>query len=657
MESIEGFPDIDVHWDDLNDAATDLGTKADIAKSYLTDAQTAWTGVRDAYRHDETQSTVHAALDDLTTPVAEWATALSSAKTALEDFVTTGRPLQRESEALADLLPGLRSQVRSDPEGEKAATTSELSDFNRRARALSTEWDTAQTTAADALDAITQGTGDSLPTSAPLGGTTLPTVSWADFTSGLDEDFGAVDPRDLLPSLRGLSPEELRAWADANPEAAAILAANRPMGPFMPGSPEQAMAAVMGGDAPLTASGIKRIRSTWLGLEPGDQEKLLLLYPAVFGNLNGVPLAQRATANIVTVAGLREQVRNRQVAPGPEPDINDYTAEAFSEPGNDRVRAYSAYGDYQEAHRRWEESKAAYDALVRQAAGLDYAMDHDTQVVMVSLDGDGRIVTMKGAPSSSTSTVSTLVPGTGADLGSLEDYTGKLDAIDGTAGGDRVSFYWQGTDLPNEIPDNVTSRYNEDGGPLLAAFDHALDAEVPLDARSTYVGYSAGGSLLGTGEREGLDSTNVVYVAPAGVGHEVGSPSDTANPEANRYWIQTRDDPIAYAQAFGGGYHGPSFWEGSNPQQQMGAIRLESGFKDPSDPGSVIGGHTDYFWDGSTAATNINGVIEGTTVSPFVDYEHHYGFGYSSTESPLEERPEDFAYGKLETVSTGSLEK
>lgn len=38
MESIEGFPDIDVPWDDLNDAATDLGTKAGIAKSYLTGA-------------------------------------------------------------------------------------------------------------------------------------------------------------------------------------------------------------------------------------------------------------------------------------------------------------------------------------------------------------------------------------------------------------------------------------------------------------------------------------------------------------------------------------------------------------------------------------------------------------------------------------------
>lgn len=657
MEPIESFPDIDVPWDALEDAATDLGTKSSVTASYLTDAHSAWKRVQGAYRHDETQTIVYTALDDLTDPLAAWSGALGTAGTTLAGFVTTGRTLQRESEALGALLPGLRAKVRADPDGEEPSTTSELEDFNRRARTLRTAWETAESTAADELDAIATGTGDGMPALAAISAGTMTSGSWAAFTSGLDEDFGPVSPASLLASLRGLSADELRAWADANPEAAAVLADNRPMGPFAPGSPEAVMAEVMGGDASLTEEGIDDIRSAWLGLDGAGQEKLLLLYPAVFGNLNGVPMAQRATANIVTVAGYREKIRNRQVDPGPEPDINDFTAEAFSEPGNDRSRAYSAYGAYQEAHRAWEEAKAAYDALARQATGLDYALDHDTQVVMVSLEGDGRIVTMKGTPSPSTATVSTLVPGTGADLGSLEDYTGKLDAIDGTVGEDRVSFYWQGTDLPNEIPDNVTSRYNEDGGPLLAAFDHALDAEVPHDARSTYVGYSAGGSLLGTGEREGLDSTNIVYVAPAGVGHDVGSPSDTANPDANRYWIQTRDDPIAYAQGFGGGYHGPSFWEGSNPQQQMGAVRLESGFKDPSDPESVIGGHTDYFWDGSTAATNMNGVIEGTSVSRFVDYEHHYGFGYSSTESPLEDSPEDFAYGKLETVSTESLEK
>lgn len=657
MEAMETFPDIDVPWDDLNDAATDLGTKAGTTASYLTDAQTAWKRVRDAYQHDETQAMVYVALDDLTTPVADWSSALTTAKTTLEDFVTTGRPLQRESEALTALLPGVRSKVRDDPEGENAATTTAVTDFNSRARALRTDWNTAQTTAATALDAIAIGTGDTLPMSATVGGSTLPTVSWAAFTSGLDEDFGTVDPRALLPSLQGLTPEELRAWADANPEAAAVLAANRPMGPFMPGSAEQAMAEVMGGDAALTEAGIGRIRSAWLELSAGDQKKLMLLYPAVFGNLNGVPMAQRATANIITVAGLRQQIRSQQSDPGPEPDVNEFTQEAFATPGNDRVRAYSAYGAFQEAHKKWEEAKAKQDALARQAKGLDYAMDHETQVVMVSLEGDGRVVSMNGTPSSSTSNVATLVPGTGADLGSLEDYTGKLDAINGDPGADRVSFYWQGTDLPNEISDNVSSQYNEDGGPLLAAFDHAVDAEIPDDARSTYVGYSAGGSLLGTSEREGLDSTNILYVAPAGVGHDVGSPADTANPDANRYWIQTRDDPIAYAQDFGGGYHGPSFWEGSNPARQMGAVRLESGFKSPDDPGSVMGGHTDYFWDNSTAAANMNGVIEGTSVSEFVDYEQHYGFGYAYTESPLEEHPEDYAYDKLETVSTESLEK
>ncbi|MGP5731378.1 hypothetical protein [Arthrobacter rhombi] len=659
MTSLGTFPRIDVPWDDLEDSAMDMDTRAGTTSSYLKDAQTAWKRLPGAYEHDETQSTVYAALDDLTTPLDDWSNALCQTKTAICDFVDTGRKLQKESESLDAALPGLKSKVEADPDGEDSGTTTEVTDFNERARQLRSDWETAQSTAAEALGGITAGTGSTLPMSEPLGGSSLPKVSWADFTSGLDEDFGKVRPEDLLASLRGLSSDELRVWANVNPEAAEALANNELRAGTTPGSAEATMLTAMEDNDELTREGIAGIRDAWSGLSDKSREKLLLLYPGKFGNLNGVPMAARATANIITVAGFREQVRRKQATADPEPNINDFTADAFSKPGHDRVRAYEAQGLFEAAHQEWEERK---HNLQSQAEGLEYAWEHETQVVMVSLDGDGRVVSMKGTPSEDTDTVSTLVPGTGADLGELQSYTERLDAVDGAPSPRKVSFYWQGADLPNEVSDNLTSKYNEEGSSKLAAFDFAVDAEIPDDARSTYVGYSAGGSLLGTAEREGLNSDNIVYVAPAGTGNNVGSIEDTGpseddnNSEANRYWVQTRDDPIHWAQDFGGGYHGRAWWSGSYPDQQMGAHRLESGFLDSSDPKSIVKGHVEYFKPGSTSAQNIQEVIEGGNVSLFVEDRQHPG-PRAGTFSPFERNPEDYAYGKLETVPTESLEQ
>lgn len=650
MTQIESFPDIEVPWDVLEDAALDMQTRAKSTNSYVTDAQSAWNRLSGAYQHDETQSTVYSALNDLSAPLEEWKESLATAQSAISDFVPTGKKLQRESERLATELPLLDTMVALGQGGDNPDLDQQVREFNDRAEKLRTDWSTAQSTAADALDAIKTGTGGSLPLSATLGGPTLPDVSWSTFTAGLDEDFGDVDPKDLLPSLRGLSTEELRAWAAANPEAAELLASNKPDGDFPPGSPEATMATAMEGDAPMTASGIHDIRGAWLGLTDKNQEKLLLLYPGVFGNLNGVPMANRATANIITVAGYREHVRNGL---GPEPQRDDYSRDTTT--GRGSILGDRGTNKFISDHTAWLAEKKRLDSL---AKGLDYAMEHDTQVVFISLEGDGQTVTMKGQPSPSTTHVATLVPGTTTDLGTLETSMDRLDAIDGEEEPGKVSFYWQGTDLPDEVLDNVTSDYNEQGAPRLAAFDDAVDAEISEKARTTYVSHSAGGSLLGTAEREGLDSSNIVYVAPAGPGHNVGSPQDTRNPDANRYWIQTRDDPIKWSQRLGGGYHGDHVGSAGDPTEQMGAHRLESGFLDPNDPGSIVKGHSEYFTPGSTSANNIQAIIEGGDVSPYIEDKFRYSTPHSyDNYSPLEEHPEDYTKGKLKTVSTESLEK
>ncbi|MGW6174172.1 alpha/beta hydrolase [Arthrobacter sp. NPDC055138] len=656
-------PEFDVPWDQLSDAVQEMSQRAASAGSYLMDAGAAWSGLKDAYRQPDTELEVHAALAELEGPTQEWTAALGAARDAVAAFVAAGRPLQAEAEELAAARPALAAQLAGldgdeppdDNQAERVLRRAEA--FNGRIASLRADWQALRSETAAALKAISGGTLDSLPATPLLAASAaLPAAPpWASFTSGLNERFGPLTPESYLASLTGLTDQELRDWAAANPEGAALLATNTLPAWRLPGSAEAVMARAMANDAGLTEAGISTIRDAWKGLAPDDQERLLLLYPAVFGALNGVPFTNRIRANTLTAAGYRETVATQQEQLGTKPDLNDYLADARNTNGQPRAAYQQAYNRYMADLEDWE---AEHNRLATLRTGLDFAVDHQLQVVTLSLEGDGRIVTMDGALGPGTRTIATLVPGTGADLGQLEAYTRRLDAVNGEPSTGTVSFYWQGTDLPNEITDNITTSFNEDGGPLLAAFDHALDLETRPDARTTYIGYSAGGSLLGTGEREGLDSTNIVYVAPAGTGHNVGSPADTANPDAHRYWLQTRDDPISAAQLLGGGYHGPSFWRGGSPTA-MDPVRLETGFLSPDNPDSLMGGHTDYFRQDSTSATNIQGVIEGTEVSPYVEDQIHQTYSAYGPliVSPLEQNPEDYAYGNLETVTVESLEK
>lgn len=627
------LPDISGNWSSLDAGAEDLRVRAGVAESYLTDAADAWKRVMPAYREPETQDQVHTALDSLAAPMAGWRSALVAAAGIIQDFAAAAGVLDDECRTLEAERPAA-NPAEDDPGAQRALDT-----FNTRADELTRKWEILQQETAARLTAVSGGTGEGLPILTLSGGPVLPEVDWAALTVTLDDRLGAVTPGQLLESLRGLDTAELKAWTEANPEAAALLAANKLMGPFPPGSPEAAMSAVMNDS--LTQAGISAIRTAWLGLSSADQEKLLLLYPAVFGALNGVPFASRAHANTVTVAGYRQTLAE-ELAALPEPKLSDY--------GHDRASA----SRWHHEHTAWESEK---DRLEQEIKALDYVTRTGAQVVLISTEGDGRIVTMKGTPSDAVLAAAVLVPGTGADLTSVESYTRRLDTVDGADGPDKLSFYWQGTDLPDQLHHNVTSSYNEDGGPLLAAFDHALDLELADGTRSTYIGYSAGGSLLGTAEREGLDATNIVYVAPAGIGHEVSSPQDTANPDANRYWLQTRDDPITVAQVAGGGFHSGSFWSGGDPKTQMGAVRLETGFTDRYRRDELVKGHSNYFGERSTSADNIRAVIEGGEVRLYVEEVFHHGLGYSYWENPLEIRPEDFTIRKWPAVSTESLEE
>lgn len=640
LPALKTYPTVDADWDVLSDAAADLRTESKNARESVTDAVSSWKGLRTWYRHDDTEDAVWTALDPLAPHAEDWASALSAAKDAIDDFVATAKPLQTERESLDRAEPGLSSRrgsaLSSVDEVVVEDVRQDVVAFNERATTLKTDWDDAQDTFVSAINAISTGTTDGLPIVTAdrvpqWAGDTTKILDWAGFTSTLDERFGEIDPKSVWRDLRGLTEDELRDWLTANPEAARALAENELPGRPVSGSAEQTMAAAIAaatGEGTQTAAEVRYIRDAWTGLEDHERERLLLLYPGVFGNLNGIPLAIRGQTNQITVAGLREQTAEKLHDLGDEPALQDFLDDADV---NSRSETQGAYNDWRAAVEAWKKDKerlgtvqdgldqawSAYDRGQFPPTGSRNAPGYTT--LYVSTDGRGQIATMRGTPGPDTERTVTFVPGTKTTIASVDGYNQKLDTIDGKPDPTgTVSIYWAGTDFPQSlVGDNKDSTFNERGAPRLAAFDHAADLEIPESARTTAIGHSAGGSMLGTAERKdyGLTSNNIVYVAPAGQGHEVGSPAETANPDAHRYWIQTNYDLIEAAQNAGGGGHGPNWWSGSDIAGDMGATRLESGYLPD---GSVMGqddgfagGHSSYFDADSTSADNLESIIRG----------------------------------------------
>lgn len=70
-------------------------------------------------------------------------------------------------------------------------------------------------------------------------------------------------------------------------------------------------AAAQAADPRHSRQGVDEVAGAWESLSAADRQRLLLTYPYVFGNLNGVSIEERAIVNEITVAGLRHKVEDQ----------------------------------------------------------------------------------------------------------------------------------------------------------------------------------------------------------------------------------------------------------------------------------------------------------------------------------------------------------
>lgn len=454
LPGLRTVPDVQAGWEPLEDAAEALDAEARRAREALQAATVAWGGLQQGYRHHESSERVWAGLEPLTGPAEDWAAASSAARAALEDFTHAGRSLQRRRERLdeqrAGLLEDRSGALASGDDADIERVRGRIHAFNEAAVDLDRAWATAQETFASALGAVRGGTAEDL---AVVGTPRLDSgaVDWAGMTSELDARFGRLDPRAIWRDLRGLTDEDLRHWLEANPDAARALAEHRLPERPAPGSAEETMARARDrGDA-------AQVRTAWLGLAEHERERLGLLFPAVIGNLDGIPLATRGRTHRITVAGLRDQT-----AASLRHHLGRRPLQA---PGTVLERA------------RWQAERERLETVL---SGLDQAWDADGRprypedrqatpgysTVFVSAEGNGQIVTMRGEPSPATARAVTFVPGTHSTIASADRYNDALNAMDGHDPEGTVSIYWQGTDLPQDlVGDNITPPRQRDRRP------------------------------------------------------------------------------------------------------------------------------------------------------------------------------------------------
>ncbi|MDO5633492.1 MAG: hypothetical protein Q4G34_01275 [Micrococcus sp.] len=678
----------------LREGARALRDSSSRVREALSDAHGSWAGLQSAYRHDGTQDRVREGLDVLNDPVADWGDALVRCADRLADFAGECDVLLFRRGSLEMRRSAVEAQraaaIASEDPATIAAATSSVQQFNGEVSDLTTVWQQTDAACAADIAGIAGGEYDALPPPGGEGGTS---IDWSGLGQRIalvlrsnGPAFRQAEAAAVLAEVEDLSASAFVTWVRANPGHAAVFLESSALIDWLrerpdvaqalvdrsfpasprPGTPEAAMARFVhtteGADPATDRGTVVAVREQWDLLDAREQTYLLFAYPNVFGNMNGVPLDQRGQMGAVNVRGHLENVNERQreregQATWEEriPGYDDMVGLEWAHPKG-HVPSYGTALARQQAEDAWlmegvelgQNSKGLTLAWQQYVSPTDSVRTDEPsyRTLFVDTSGRGQVVSMQGAFFRKTTNVNTFTPGAYTTMADVQNYNRALHRMTGEPRNDTVNIYWAGTDFPGSfdsqtgeqlalsvVTDNMTSRYNTAGAARLATFDQAVDLEAG-EATQTTIAHSAGAALAGTAERHdfGMTTDKFLYLAPGGNGYQVGSPQDTVNPDADRAVLQTREDPIKFAQRAGGGFHGGSVWAGGDPVRTMGAKALETGMtSDPATGDSVRvgdlphGGHSALWEPRSTSRAQIEAFIYGGDVIAELPDEVRFG--------------------------------
>jgi hypothetical protein len=253
-------------------------------------------------------------------------------------------------------------------------------------------------------------------------------------------------------------------------------------------------------DVPAPSTPARQVSAWWAQLGGADRQWLLIHRPDEVGGLDGVPVADRDTANRAVLARALDR--------------------------GDSVAGLTAIEDR-----------------------LDNPELPRAYLVKLSTDGDGQAIVAIGNPDSATD-VLTDVPGAGADLATIGSLIDRADAVSAAAtrlGPDHqlASVAWLGYDPPDGA-DAALSRAAGAGSAALDSFVDGLRATHDgAPSHNTVLGHSYGSLTVGVTARDrGLAADDLIFVGSPGAGvdraSELGLPAD-------RIWSSTAEnDPVQH---------------------------------------------------------------------------------------------------------------
>jgi hypothetical protein len=522
--------------------------------------------------------------------------------------------LVEEQSSLASRQRALATEAASYTEDEEAAlrqrATTLQGEIDAFVQRVST-WQTDITRAEDAVLSVLQGSDTVAEAEAYA----------AERSAALDGLVDGLVRDGVLPAgASDMTAEELQEWLVANPEAAAALMERRPG--FGDGGPAAELAALLGpvtttpeGGAEVHEGRRQDARALFESLSAQDAALLAMLYPGVVGNLNGVPFTNRADANTVAVV--------------------DALADEQASLADLEERHEHNQGDWDFLGRNNDDLEGPIDDARARIELYESILSEDRQILFFDPSGDGAIAELHGEIGPDTRNVGVSVPGTGSDLASYQGVADRSNSfVTARPDGDLAMISWMGGDLPDGVvKDAPFANYARDLGPRLADFSHDVGLEIDHSAaadqgpRTTYMGHSYGGAVVGMSELSGLDADRVLHVASAGVGHDIDSPDDlpASQGDVDRYSMTAPGDFIEHAQGgqgtaeflFGTPWSEPDMGHGADPDEFDGTVRLHTGDTQDGEPITGPSSHSGVFDPGSDSWRNMLGVLTGEQVTTY----------------------------------------
>ncbi|GAB3182524.1 hypothetical protein GCM10027060_15480 [Nesterenkonia halophila] len=308
-------PQISGSWEPLGTEAGAMAAAAGSMQTAVDEAAGRWARLAATYDEPSTSTVVHRAMDPLTPRAGSWSTAMAEAGAVVEAFAQQARQLQAQAEELtaarAEVLRAAAEIEAGDSWVETWGQRLRVAEYNAAVVELREAWEQAQQSVVDQLAASERAAGAEGTGSEVVGSLDVADRAALGSGSARTPSGDGVAADDLVDDLAGDDPEAILERLDDEEAAAAALADRRLDAQFaLSGDAARRMREVMATHDHRTDAGMQAIRDAFLRLDGEERRRLVVAYPAEFGNLNGIPLAMRARANAVRVAAMRHRLRS-----------------------------------------------------------------------------------------------------------------------------------------------------------------------------------------------------------------------------------------------------------------------------------------------------------------------------------------------------------